>query len=226
MTGTPIPKPATLVDAGTGVSISTTDSAFVSRGGLKLAGALDRFSFDVTDMRAIDVGASTGGFTDCLLQRGAATVVALDVGYGQLDWRLRTDERVTVVERTNIRHANAGALGAPFNLVVADLSFISLRTVAGSLVALGNDTTDYILLVKPQFEAGRDGVGKGGIVRDDDVRVDAVQGTLDALADFGLGVIDIAPSPIRGAKGNREVIGRFRHGPATVERARVREAAT
>ena len=226
VTGTPLPKPSTLIDTGTGVSITEADHKFVSRGGVKLEGALEAFSVDVSDARAIDVGASTGGFTDCLLQKGAASVVALDVGYGQLHWKLRSDKRVTVVERTNIRHADAVGLGAPFDVVVADLSFISLRTVASALVALGHHPTDYILLVKPQFEAGRPDVGKGGIVRDDAVRIAAVHDTIDGLAEEGLGAIDLVASPIRGAKGNKEVVGRFRLGAATVGPARVREVAT
>ena len=215
-----------MVDAGTGVSVVDGGSRFVSRGGLKLEGALDEFRLDVTDRTAIDVGASTGGFTDCLLQRGVASVVALDVGYGQLDYSLRQDPRVTVVERTNVRHAKADGLGAPFDLVVADLSFISLRTVAQALIGLGSANSDYVLLIKPQFEAGRRAVGKGGIIRDADARVEAVQVTVDGLADQGLGALAIAPSAIQGTKGNQEVVCWFRHGAATVDAASVRRAAT
>ena len=226
MTGTPFPKAATLIDTGTGVSVGDGGLRYVGRGGLKLEGALKSFDLEVEGWRAIDVGASTGGFTDCLLQHGAASVVALDVGYGQLDWKLRGDERVDVVERTNIRYADPSELGAPFDIVVADLSFISLRTVAPALVSLGDAQTIYVLLIKPQFEAGRDVVGKGGVVRDDEARLLAVSATIDGLAEAGLGAIDVASSAIEGAKGNREVVGMFRPGPATVDAARVREAAS
>jgi 23S rRNA (cytidine1920-2'-O)/16S rRNA (cytidine1409-2'-O)-methyltransferase len=133
---------------------------------------------------------------------------------------------VVVVERTNIRYADPEQLGAPFDLVVADLSFISLHTVVEVLIRLGSATTEYLLLIKPQFEAGPEGVGKGGIVRDDEIRVETVQKTVDALEDYGLGAVDLTPSPITGTKGNREVVGRFRHGPATVDAAQVREVST
>lgn len=226
VSGAPFPKAATLVEAGTGVSVGGGGIRYVSRGGLKLEGALERFGIMIEGRRAIDVGASTGGFTDCLLQRGARSVVALDVGYGQLDWKLRADERVTVVERTNIRTADTAALGAPFDVVVADLSFISLRTVAPALMLLGNIESDYILLVKPQFEAGRTAVGKGGIMRDHAARLRAVTETIEGLSHVGLGAVDVGPSPIHGAKGNREVVGWFRHGPATVDPVQVKEAAS
>ena len=226
VTGKPLVKAATMVDDGSGVHIAGEDRKFVSRGGLKLDAALDRFNIEVAGVRAIDVGASTGGFTDCLLQRGASSVVALDVGYGQLDWKLRSDDRVTVVERMNIRNGDPAALGAPFDIVVADLSFISLVTVVSKLIELGDSSTDYMLLVKPQFEAQRSQVGKGGIIRDDEIRVQIVANAIARLAEIGLGSIDLAPSPIDGSKGNREVIGLFRHGPATVDTATVREAAS
>jgi 23S rRNA (cytidine1920-2'-O)/16S rRNA (cytidine1409-2'-O)-methyltransferase len=150
--GVPASKPATLVDETASVRMRRPQRRYVGRGGLKLEEALRVFPVDVTGRRGLDIGASTGGFTDCLLEHGAASVVALDVGYGQLDWSLRNDERVTVIERTNFRYADPQELGAPFGIVVADLSFISLRTVAGQLRAVGEAGTDYILLVKPQFE--------------------------------------------------------------------------
>lgn len=227
VSGTATPKAATLVGAGDGIDLREPEHGFVSRGGLKLEAALEAFDIDVSGRRAIDLGASTGGFTDCLLQRGAASVVALDVGYGQLDWTLRRDERVVVIERTNLRHADPEALGGPFSVVVADLSFISLRTVADQLIDLGDHDTDYILLIKPQFEAGPELVGRGGVVRDDAVRIETVATVIDELAAEGLGAIDVIASPVTGAKsGNREVVGWFRLGPATVEAARVREAST
>jgi 23S rRNA (cytidine1920-2'-O)/16S rRNA (cytidine1409-2'-O)-methyltransferase len=204
--GNPSPKPATMVDGAQGIRMVASDHPFVGRGGVKLAAALDAFPVVVAERRAIDVGASTGGFTDCLLQRGASSVVALDVGYGQLDWGLRQDDRVTVVERTNVRHADPAVLGAPFDIVVADLSFIGIATVAVQLARLGGRDTDHIVLVKPQFEAGRGEVGKRGIVRDPEIRAAAVLAAVGALEDAGLVVKGCIPSPITGAKGNREYL--------------------
>ncbi len=170
----------------------------------------------MTGKRAIDVGASTGGFTDCLLQRGAASVVALDVGYGQLHWRIRNDPAVTVVERTNVRHVDMEAIGAPFDIVVADLSFISLRTVATNLEALGSEHADWVLLIKPQFEAGKGNVGRGGIVRDGHVRYDVVHDVVEHYATIGLGCVGLVTSPITGASGNTEYVAWFTRGPGTV----------
>lgn len=202
--GVPTPKVTTLVDPATPVEIIGPPPKFVSRGGLKLEGALDEFGLDVTGRRCIDVGASTGGFTDCLLQSGAASVVAVDVGYGQLDDRLAVRSDVTVVDRTNIRHADPEALGAPFDLVVGDLSFISLCTVADMLARLMGDGSDGVLLVKPQFEVGRGNVGRGGIVRDEIARQAALEGVVSCLASAGLGTVATCLSPITGAKGNVE----------------------
>ncbi len=189
----------------------------MGRGGVKLDAALTAFDISVEGRSAVDVGASTGGFTDCLLQRGAAPVVAVDVGYGQLHWKIRSHPAVEVVERTNIRHADPVALGAPFDIVVADLSFISLRTVAEQLAALGAPHSDWVLLIKPQFEAGRDRVDSGGIVRDTQVRYDVVHAVLDHFADLGLGCVGIMASPITGATGNVEYVAWFRHGAGTVD---------
>lgn len=202
----PTPKPSTLVAPEDPVSVDTPPARFVSRAGAKLDGALDTFDVPVDGRTAVDVGASTGGFTDCLLQRGASNVVAVDVGYGQMHHRIRTDGRVTVVERTNIRHADPEALGAPFDLVVADLSFISLALVAPQLASLGSNASDWVLLVKPQFEVGKELVGKGGIVRDPDAHVLAVEQATDALAANGIGVIGLVVSSITGAEGNREFL--------------------
>ncbi len=223
--GTPEPKPATLVDSSTALKVVTTRPRYVSRGGLKLEAALSKFGITVAGRRAIDVGASTGGFTHCLLDHGASGVVAVDVGYGQLHLTLRNDTRVTVVERTNIRHADPARLGAPFELVVVDVSFISLCTIAPILVRLGNSETDYILLIKPQFEAGRGSVDRRGVVRDPRIRTTAVFDTVTGLAGLGLGAVDAIPSPLLGAKGNREVLGLFRHGQSTIDSARLEEAA-
>jgi 23S rRNA (cytidine1920-2'-O)/16S rRNA (cytidine1409-2'-O)-methyltransferase len=202
----PTPKPSTLVAPEDPVSVDTPPARFVSRAGAKLDGALDTFDVPVDGRTAVDVGASTGGFTDCLLQRGASNVVAVDVGYGQMHHRIRTDGRVTVVERTNIRHVDPEALGAPFDLVVADLSFISLALVAPQLASLGSNASDWVLLVKPQFEVGKELVGKGGIVRDPDAHVLAVEQAADALAANGIGVIGLVVSSITGAEGNREFL--------------------
>ncbi|MDE0170336.1 MAG: TlyA family RNA methyltransferase [bacterium] len=224
VTGTPLPKPATMVDGATAVRILEDGPRYVSRGGLKLEAAIREFRVGVAGRGAIDVGASTGGFTHCLLEHGASHVVAVDVGYGQLHLRMRDDPRVTVVERTNIRYADPGALGAPFDLVVADVSFISLRTICHVLVELGNGRSDYLLLIKPQFEAGRGAVDRRGVVRDRRTRAGAVLDTITGLAGAGLGAVAVTPSPIKGANGNREVMGLFRHGANRVAADTVREA--
>lgn len=177
---------------------------YVSRGGSKLAGALEAFDFDVSGMRALDVGASTGGFTDCLLQHGAASVVALDVGYGQLAWSLRTDSRVTVVERTNIRAADPAALGVPFDLVVVDVAFIGFAAVLPHLLAMAGDRGQVIGLVKPQFEAGKGRVGKKGVVRDPAVHASVLDAVAHAVDDAGWVVRGMTFSPLKGPEGNIE----------------------
>ncbi|NTU71107.1 MAG: TlyA family RNA methyltransferase [Coriobacteriia bacterium] len=177
---------------------------FVSRGGEKLDGALTTFGLDVAGVRAVDVGASTGGFTDCLLQRGAASVVAVDVGYGQLAWSLRSDPRVTVFERLNIRAADPDVLGAPFELVVIDVSFISLRVVMPHLLALMAPQSDLVALVKPQFEAGKGRVGKRGVVKDAGVHQDVLEAAVATAREGGLVVRDLTYSPIKGPEGNIE----------------------
>ena len=177
---------------------------YVSRGGDKLAGALDAFGIDVSGVRAADVGASTGGFTDCLLQRGASAVVAIDVGYGQLAWSLRTDPRVTVVERTNIRATDPAQLGAPFDVAVVDVSFISLRTVLPHVVALLGEEGFLVALVKPQFEAGKGRVGKKGVVKDASVHAEVLESVVRAAGEAGLTVRGLTFSPIKGPEGNIE----------------------
>jgi 23S rRNA (cytidine1920-2'-O)/16S rRNA (cytidine1409-2'-O)-methyltransferase len=198
----------------------------VGRGGLKLDHALEAFDVPVTGRSAIDVGASTGGFTDCLLQRQAASVVALDVGYGQLHHRIRNDSRVEVVERTNVRHVDPVELGAPFDIVVADLSFISIHLVAETLNALGGDGSDWVLLVKPQFEVGRDLVGSGGVVRDPAVHREAIELAVQALDAVGLGVIGVVASPITGAEGNREFLAHAIRGRSNLDPGTVRRVVT
>ena len=188
---------------------------YVSRGGTKLpaGGGTD---VDVRGRRAVDVGASTGGFTDCLLRAGAVHVTAVDVGRGQLAWSLRTDSRVSVRERTNIRDLGPGAIEPAPTVCVADLSFISLRTVAPHLVAVSDPAADYVLLVKPQFEAGRTGVGRGGIVRDPAVHSRVLREVVGALAESDLGVGALIVSPIRGARGNVEFLVHARRGAAAI----------
>lgn len=208
------------------MSVAGPPARFVSRAGAKLDEAIEAFGVPIGGRTAIDVGASTGGFTDCLLQRGATEVVALDVGYGQLHHRIRSDPRVVVVERANIRHADPGSLGAPFDVVVADLSFISLALVAPQIRALGAKRTDWILLVKPQFEAGRDQVGKGGIVRDPDVHVQAIEKAIAALERAGVGVIGLVASPITGSEGNREFLVHGRIAERRTDAGSVRRVVT
>lgn len=222
MRGVAQPKPATLVDEAVPMTVAARSSEYVSRGGHKLAAALAGFAVPVDGRRALDVGASTGGFTDCLLQHGASEVVAVDVGYGQLDWRLRNDPRVRSVDRTNIRHADPGELGGPFELVVADLSFISLCLVAPVLARAAGPGTDLLLLVKPQFEVGKGEVGKGGVVRDPVQRLKAVRKVMDCLQDAGLGACGVMASPLAGAKGNREFLLWVRPGPTAVTDDEVR----
>ena len=198
-------------------------SRYVSRGGLKLEGALDAFDIDPRARRCLDAGASTGGFTDCLLQRGAASVVAIDVGYGQLAWSLQQDDRVEVHDRTNLRYVDPELIGAPFDLIVADLSFISLCTVADILSRLADSEADLVLLVKPQFELGKGEVGKGGIVREADDHARAIRRAIDCLFEKGLGTRDLIASPVRGAKGNREFLIHLRFGNVDVDDQQIEE---
>jgi 23S rRNA (cytidine1920-2'-O)/16S rRNA (cytidine1409-2'-O)-methyltransferase len=215
--GVPSPKPATLVGGDAAIDVIDEPSRFVGRGGEKLQGALEVFPVTTEGASALDVGASTGGFTDCLLQAGAAHVVALDVGYGQLHWKVRSDERVTVVERTNVRHVDPGAIGAPFDVIVVDVSFISVAMIAPQLAACGQDGTDYVILVKPQFEVGKNDVGKGGIVRDPEVHQFAITSAARALEKEGVGVLGAVASPIMGTKGNREFLLWCRKGAPGID---------
>ncbi len=211
------PKASTMVSDDEPLHLTSSPEPFVSRAGKKLAAALTAFPVTIDGTRAIDVGASTGGFTDCLLQNGAVHVTAVDVGYGQMHWRIRNDAKVEVVERVNIRTSTPGQFGDPFDVVVADLSFISLRTVSGALASLGSGDADWVLLIKPQFEAGRHAVGKGGIVRDASVRRDTVRAVLEHFADRGLGCRGLIESPITGATGNIEYVAWFRRGSEGID---------
>jgi 23S rRNA (cytidine1920-2'-O)/16S rRNA (cytidine1409-2'-O)-methyltransferase len=205
-------KAATLVGPGVPIVIVADSVEWASRGGLKLAAALDAFDVDPTGMKTLDVGASHGGFTDVLLARGATSVVAVDVGYGQLVWRLAQDPRVTVVDRTNFRTVDVAGLGGPFDLVVMDVSFISVAHLAANLAAAGRPGSRYVVLVKPQFEVGKQRVGRGGIVSDPRAHTDAISAVSSALASVGIGTTDLIPSPITGAKGNHEFLVLGVHG--------------
>lgn len=199
-------KAGTAVAADAAVELARPDHPYVGRGGVKLAHALDAFGIAVEGREALDIGASTGGFTDVLLQRGAARVVALDVGHGQLDWRIRNDPRVVVVEGRNARFLAPDDLPGPVDLVVIDVSFISLTQILPRVPALLRPRADVVALVKPQFEAGREEVGKKGIVRDPDVHARVVERVTAAAEGFGLARLAMTPSPITGAEGNREFL--------------------
>ena len=196
-------KPGQLVPQDVSVAVDAGPQ-FVSRGGRKLANALDATGLDPAGRRCLDVGASTGGFTDCLLQRAAAHVVALDVAYGELHWKLRNDPRVTVLERVNARELEPGRLPYAPDLIVVDVSFISLRTVLPAVLACAAPVRDCLALVKPQFEAGRDAVGRGGVVRDPRARRAALLAVAEAAARQGESVLGLVPSGLPGPKGNRE----------------------
>ena len=197
---------------------------FVSRGGDKLDAALVDLGLDVSGTVALDIGSSTGGFTDCLLQRGAARVYAVDVGKGQLDWKLRNDPRVVVSEGVNAREGTA--VPEPIDLIVADVSFISLRLVLPPSLPHLREGGDVVALVKPQFEAGREAVGRGGIVREVAPRADAVVSVADRLSTEGVPVIAVVPSRVPGREGNREIFVHARRGAAGLDAAALREAAT
>jgi 23S rRNA (cytidine1920-2'-O)/16S rRNA (cytidine1409-2'-O)-methyltransferase len=203
-------KPGRSVPPDARVELEAPEHPWVSRGGVKLAAALDAFGIDPSGRSCLDVGASTGGFTHVLLERGAARVVALDVGHGQLDWRLRNDPRVEVREGVNARHVRPGDLPGPFGLVVADVSFISLRLVLPALVPLLAPGADLVALVKPQFEAGKGQVGRGGVVRDEAVREAAIAGVLTAARGLGLSCLGRIASPIPGPAGNVEELVHLR----------------
>jgi 23S rRNA (cytidine1920-2'-O)/16S rRNA (cytidine1409-2'-O)-methyltransferase len=223
--GIPATKPATQVDAETSITISGNRDDFVSRGGHKLEGALNAFTgVDVEGKRCLDAGASTGGFTDVLLRRNAGHVVAVDVGYGQLAWGLRQDERVTVLDRTNIRHLTGEMVGEPIDLVVADLSFISLTLVLPALAAVSKPDADFVVMVKPQFEVGREKLGAGGVVRDPALRKAAVIEVADSAYDVGLGTMGITASPLPGPAGNVEYFLWLRRGAAEIDHAMLDEA--
>jgi 23S rRNA (cytidine1920-2'-O)/16S rRNA (cytidine1409-2'-O)-methyltransferase len=196
-------KPGQLVPEDVQIEVARAPQ-YVSRGGIKLANGLDALDVRVEGRRALDVGASTGGFTDCLLQRGATHVVAVDVAYGELDWRLRSDQRVTVIERRNARSLDAGELPYAPDLIVIDVAFISLTKVLPAVLACAAERFDCLALVKPQFEVGRELVGKGGVVRDPALRRRALVSVGEAAVGLGAAVLGYASSGLPGPRGNRE----------------------
>jgi 23S rRNA (cytidine1920-2'-O)/16S rRNA (cytidine1409-2'-O)-methyltransferase len=211
-----VDKPGTLVPSDAPIRLLGEDMPYVSRGGLKLARALDHWEIEVAGRACLDVGASTGGFTDCLLQHGAAHVTAVDTGFGQIAMKLRNDARVRLVERTNARFLAPGALaegGTPeLTLLVMDVSFISATLLLGPVMAAAPWLEDAVILVKPQFEVGRGNVGKGGIVRDPEAHTLAIDRVADCVRSLAWEVVEVIPSPISGAEGNREFLLYARRG--------------
>lgn len=203
--GMPARKPGTAVDVTAALTVTDGgERGWVSRGAHKLIGALDAFGIPVAGRRCLDAGASTGGFTEVLLDRGAVEVVAADVGYGQLAWSLRCDSRVIVVERTNARELTPEVIGGPVDLVVADLSFISLATVLPALIGCAWPSADIVPMVKPQFEVGKGQVGPGGVVQDPGLRADAVLRVAHRAGELGWQAVDVTASPLPGPSGNVE----------------------
>lgn len=218
-------KAATQVLDSDSLIVRAPEHEYVSRGAHKLIGPLDEFGVDVAGRSALDAGASTGGFTQVLLERGADRVIAVDVGYGQLAWSLQADPRVTVLDRTNVRHLAAADLPYVPDLVVGDLSFISLTKVLPALVAVAPDA-DFLMLVKPQFEVGKGHVGKGGVVRDPALHAQAITGVAHAALDLGLGVAGLTRSPLPGPSGNIEFVMWMRRGAGDLDPALVAEVTS
>ncbi|MCK0173904.1 MULTISPECIES: TlyA family RNA methyltransferase [Mycobacteriaceae] len=208
--GMPAAKPATAVAVTANITVTAGERTWVSRGAHKLIGALDTFAIDVGGRRCLDAGASTGGFTEVLLDRGAEEVVAVDVGYGQLAWSLRSDDRVVVIERTNVRELTAEAISGTVDLVVADLSFIALATVLPALTACASPDADIVPMVKPQFEVGRERVGAGGVVSDPQLRAESVLSVAARAAALGWHTVGVTASPLPGPSGNVEYFLRLR----------------
>ena len=203
--GIPATKAASQVDAQISITLKDEQAEFVSRGGHKLAGALDYFSnLTVEGKVALDAGASTGGFTDVLLKRGVKKVVAADVGYGQLAWQLQNDDRVKILDRVNVRSLTKQQVADEIDLVVADLSFISLKLVLPALIDVAKEDADFLVMVKPQFEVGKEKLGAGGVVRDSHLRKEAVAAVAGAAFSLGLGCLGVVASPLPGPSGNVE----------------------
>ena len=220
--GEPASKAGANVRPGAAIEVRQP-RRYVSRGGEKLEAALDAFALNVENLRALDIGASTGGFTDCLLQRGAAHVTALDVGYGQLDWRLRNDPRVTVMERTHARNLSADAFAIPFDLIVIDVSFISLHTILASAIRFLAPDGTVVALVKPQFEAGKERLGRGGVVRDPAVHRAILHEVVGSATALGLFPTALISSPLKGPAGNREFLLELRRAGESLAEGRIDE---
>ncbi len=202
----PVEKPGTLVSKNDEIILKGQETPYVSRGGLKLETALNAFKLNVHGLICLDVGASTGGFTDCLLQRGAACVFAVDVGYGQIAWKIRQDPRVTVIERMNIRYMPYETIGIPVDLITVDVSFISLKLVVPAVLKFIKEEASIIALIKPQFEVGKEKVGKGGVVRNPSLHNGVIADLTDFFSNIGLIRRSLIPSPILGPKGNKEFV--------------------
>ncbi len=209
--GAIVDKPSRMIPTDAVIEVIGESKPFVSRGGEKLAAALDAYSMAPQGMICLDVGCSTGGFTDCLLQRGAARVYAVDVGYGQFDWRLRKDPRVVLIERTNIRYMSPSAVPEPVDLAVIDVSFISLTKVLPPIIPFLRSPARVVALIKPQFEVGKGQVGRGGVVRDDTQRAEAAQRVVRFAEEIGLRAVGTVASPIKGKKGNQEILAIFEY---------------
>ena len=209
--GVLIDKPSRLIPLDASIEIAGEDQLFVGRGGEKLEAALDTGTINPQGWICLDVGCSTGGFTDCLLQRGAMKVYAVDVGYGQFDWRLRHDPRVVLLERTNIRHMDRSAVPDPIHLVVIDVSFISLTKVLPAIAQFLRPQAHVVALIKPQFEVGKGQVGRGGIVRDAGQRAEVVQRVTRFAGELGLQTQSTVLSPVKGKKGNQEIFAIFKY---------------
>jgi 23S rRNA (cytidine1920-2'-O)/16S rRNA (cytidine1409-2'-O)-methyltransferase len=206
LNGKPAAKAGTMVGDTSDIRVVEPDIPYVSRGGLKLEAAIKRFGIEIGGKTAMDVGASTGGFTDCMLSMGAKRVYSIDVGYGQFDWKLRQDPRVVLLERTNIRYLEGQRIPEEIDLATVDVSFISLKKVMPKVMEFLKASGEIVALIKPQFEAGRAEVGRGGVVRDEEARLDAVSSVREALEACGLDAIGVIESPIRGQKGNIEYL--------------------
>ena len=200
-------KPGTAYEENVQIEVRGVTCPYVSRGGLKLEKALRDFGVKPEGFVCSDSGASTGGFTDCLLQQGAKKVFAIDVGYGQLDWKIRSDERVVVMERTNIRYVTPDDLGEPLDLSVIDVSFISLKIVLPAIKALLKPTGQVLCLIKPQFEAGKEKVGKKGVVREPEIHKEVLDAFVETVTDLGFTILGLTFSPVKGPEGNIEFLG-------------------
>lgn len=223
--GMPATKAATRVATEDSITVNLPVDEFASRGGVKLAGALNHFSkINVVGKRCLDAGASAGGFTDVLLRKGAASVVAVDVGYGQLAWELQQDPRVEVRDRINIREMTIEEFGPPAEIVVADLSFISLKTVLPALISLATSEADFVLMVKPQFEVGKERLGSGGVVREPQLRVSAVLEVAERAFELGIGCLGVTASTLPGPSGNVEYFLWLRHGAPAPDETEIVDA--